>query len=159
MKTEKIKTSHSCSGAVNPFTLGCGLGGLTHPLAVQVVHGLGDGEEHSAGLPLREEFLPQDPVQQLPPLHQLCDQVDESAIIIHLGRGLTQNTLRAGKRQHLELHMPKNALLPQQRAAQTAKAGSARQLMCQPGSSGLRLLIHHSPFKLLIHHSELHFSV
>lgn len=65
------------------------LTGLTHPLAVQVVHGLGDGEEHSAGLPLREEFLPQDPVQQLPSLHQLRHQVDESAIVIHLGRGVT----------------------------------------------------------------------
>lgn len=40
-----------------------------HPLAVEVVNSLGDGVEHSTGLSLREELLPEDLVQQLPSLH------------------------------------------------------------------------------------------
>lgn len=57
---------------------------------MEVVNSLGDGVEHSAGLSLREELLPEDPVQQLPALHQLRHQVHVPALVIHLRRSSTR---------------------------------------------------------------------
>lgn len=57
---------------------------FTHPLAVEVVNSLGNGVEHSTGLSLREKLLPEDLIQQLPSLHQLCHQVYVPTLIIHL---------------------------------------------------------------------------
>lgn len=70
-------------GGISP-TLTCLQEVLPHPLAVEVVNSLGDGEEHSTGLSLREKLLPKDLVQQLPSLHQLRHQVHVPAFIIHL---------------------------------------------------------------------------
>ncbi len=58
--------------------------GVSHPLAVQVVHGFGDGVKHSASLSLREELLPEDLIQQLAALHQLRHQIHEAALVVHL---------------------------------------------------------------------------
>lgn len=55
-----------------------------YPLCVEVLHSLGDGVEHSAGLPLREELLSEDLIQQLPSLKQLGHQENRAAIVIHL---------------------------------------------------------------------------
>lgn len=55
-----------------------------YALRVQVVHGPGDGAQHSAGLPLRETLLPKDAVQQLASPHQLHHQIHEFPIIIDL---------------------------------------------------------------------------
>ncbi len=58
--------------------------GVSHPLAVQVVHSFGDGVKHSASLSLREELLPEDLIQQLAALHQLRHQIHEAALVVHL---------------------------------------------------------------------------
>lgn len=58
--------------------------GETHPLHMQVLHGLGDGVENSAGFPLREKLLTEDFVQQLASLHQLRHQEHRPAVVIHL---------------------------------------------------------------------------
>lgn len=55
-----------------------------YPLCMEVLHGLGDGIEHSAGLPLREELLSEDFIQQLPSFKQLSHQENRAAIVIHL---------------------------------------------------------------------------
>lgn len=55
-----------------------------YPVDVQILHGLGDGVEHGAGFPLREELLPQDLIQQLSSLHQLRHQEHRAAVVIHL---------------------------------------------------------------------------
>lgn len=65
---------------------------LSHPLCVEVFYSLGDGVEHRAGLALWEEFLFEDPVQQLPASHQLCHQIHLLPIVIHLTDG--KNTWR-----------------------------------------------------------------
>ncbi len=62
-----------------------------HPLAVEVVNSLGDGVEHSTGLSLGEKLLPEDLVEQLSSLHQLCHQVYIPALIIHLTHARTDN--------------------------------------------------------------------
>lgn len=59
--------------------------GAPYPLRVQVVHGLGDGAQHCAGLPLREVPLPQDAVQQLAAAHQLRHQVHKLPVVVDLG--------------------------------------------------------------------------
>lgn len=56
----------------------------SYPLDMQVLQGLSDGVEDSAGLALRKELLPQDLVQQLTAFHQLRHQEDRAAIVIHL---------------------------------------------------------------------------
>lgn len=55
-----------------------------HPLRVQVLHCLGDGVQHGAGLSLGEEFLFEDAVQQLAPTHQLRHQVHLLVVVVHL---------------------------------------------------------------------------
>lgn len=58
-----------------------------HPLGVEVVHGLGNGAQHVAGLPLREVALPEDAVQELSAAHQLHHQVHELPVVVDLVGG------------------------------------------------------------------------
>lgn len=55
-----------------------------YPLHMEVLHGLGDGVEHGAGLPLGEELLSEDLIQQLPSFKQLRHQENRAAVVIHL---------------------------------------------------------------------------
>lgn len=57
---------------------------IAYPLYMQVLHSFGDGVENRTGLPLREELLSEDLIQQLPSFHQLCHQVHGAPIVIHL---------------------------------------------------------------------------
>jgi hypothetical protein len=56
----------------------------THPLRMQVVNGLCDNLQHRRSLPLREELLPQNLVQQLSAIEEIRNQVDLVAIVITL---------------------------------------------------------------------------
>lgn len=55
-----------------------------YPVDMQILHSLGDGVEDGTGLPLREELLPEDLVQQLASLHQLRHQEHRAAVVVHL---------------------------------------------------------------------------
>lgn len=55
-----------------------------YPLRMKVLYGLGDGVEHGAGLPLREELLSEDLIQQLPSFKQLRHQENRAAVVVHL---------------------------------------------------------------------------
>jgi hypothetical protein len=51
---------------------------------MQVVNGLCDNLQHCRSLPLREELLPQNLVQQLSAMEEIHNQVDLVAIVITL---------------------------------------------------------------------------
>lgn len=64
-----------------------------HPLRVQVLYGPGDGVKNGAGLSLREEFLFEDPIQQLPSAHQLRHQEHLLTVVVHLGHQRLQGDI------------------------------------------------------------------
>lgn len=63
-----------------------------YPLRMEVLHGLGDGVEHGAGLPFGEELLSEDLIQQLPSFKQLSHQKNRATVIIHLQNTKTNFT-------------------------------------------------------------------
>lgn len=69
-----------------------------YPLCMEVLHGLGDGVEHGAGLPLREELLSEDFIQQLPSFKQLRHQENRAAVVIHLQNTETNFTTASSAR-------------------------------------------------------------
>lgn len=86
------------------------LGFPPYPLRVQVLHGLGDCVEHSAGLSLGEELLLEDPIQQLSAAHQLGHQEHLLAAVVHLRQNNTRTSVSASltgtryNRARLDLH-------------------------------------------------------
>lgn len=63
----------------------------THPLGMQILHCFTDRVQDRASFPLREKFLSEDFIQQLPSPHQLSHQVHVLPVVVHLpkqtGRG------------------------------------------------------------------------
>lgn len=94
-------------GPVSPVLVLAAWPQAAYPLGVEVVHGLGDGAQHIAGLPLREVTLPEDAVQQLSAAHQLHHQIHELPVVIDLGGG--ERSMRSPWRPP---HRPTRAGLP-----------------------------------------------